>query len=244
MDAGERTMHALLGTYIHVEVDRPIGCRHGDIVYPINCGCIPGVIAGDGKEQDAYILGVSEPVFSFDGRVVGAIRRKNHWEDKLVVAPDGMVFHQGEIAGAVLFQEQYFESTIDSLFRKSCGVIPYRKVGDEREFLILLQTNHCWSFPKGHMEAEETETQTALRELFEETGMQATLVSDARITVEYRTCPLTRKQVVLFLGEVHGNVIPQEKEIVNYRWVKADALQDYLQPDTYEACAKVICANK
>lgn len=236
MDVREWIVHELLGKMVHVEVDRPIGYRHGDIVYPINYGYIPGVIAGDGEEQDAYILGVSEPIASFDGRVVAAIRRKNDCEDKLVVAPDGMVFHQGEIAEAVHFQEQYFISTIDSLLRKSCGVIPYRQTGDEKEYLMLLQTNGCWSFPKGHMDAGELETETALRELLEETGLTATLIPGARTVSEYDIRPLTRKQVVLFLGEVHGDVIPQEKEIVNYRWVKAGELRDYLHSDTFNAC--------
>ena len=53
-------------------VDRPIGYHHGDIVYPINYGYIPGVIAEDGEEQDAYILGVEEPLAEFDGVVVAA----------------------------------------------------------------------------------------------------------------------------------------------------------------------------
>lgn len=240
MDARERIMHDLLGQMVHVEVDRPIGYHHGDIVYPINYGYIPGVIAGDGEEQDAYILGVSEPITFFDGRVVGAIRRKNDCEDKLVVAPDGMVFHQGEIAEAVRFQEQYFVSTIDSLFRKSCGVIPFRRNGDKKEFLVLLQSNHCWSFPKGHMDAGETETQTALRELAEETGLQATLIPGARTVFAYDVRPLTRKQVVLFLGEVHGDVVPQEKEIMSYRWVRSEELENYLLPDTYQACADLV----
>ena len=242
MDARERIVHALLGQRVHVEVDRPIGYRHGDIVYPVNYGYIPGVMAGDGEEQDVYILGVSEPVSSFDGRVVAAIRRRNDCEDKLVAAPEGMVFHQGEIAEAVRFQEQYFDSTIDSLFRKSCGVIPFRRKGAEREFLILLQTNRCWSFPKGHMDAGETETDTALRELFEETGLTARLVPGARAVSEYDIPPRTRKQVVLFLGEVHGDVIPQETEVVNYRWVPAEELGNYLLPDTYDACADLIAA--
>jgi hypothetical protein len=165
MDFRNRIIAEHMGKLVHVIVDRPIGYRHGDITYPINYGYIPGVVAGDGEEQDAYILGVSEPVAEYDGQVVAAIRRKNDCEDKLVVAPVGTVYHQGQIAEAVRFQEQYFVSTIDSLFRKSCGVIPFRRNGGGTEYLILLQTNNCWSFPKGHMEAGESEEETALREL-------------------------------------------------------------------------------
>lgn len=242
MNAREQIVHSLLGKLVHVEVDRPIGYLHGDILYPINYGYIPGVIAGDGEEQDVYILGVDEPLTSFDGRVIGAVRRKNDCEDKLVAAPEGMVFHQGEIAQAVHFQEQYFVSTVDSLLRKSCGVIPYRKTGEEAEFLILLQTNHCWSFPKGHMEAGETETETALRELREETGLTAALIPGAKAVLEYDISPLTRKQVVLFPGEVHGDVMPQESEIIGYCWVRYDSLWKYLHPDTIAAADSLLSA--
>lgn len=244
MDLRNQIILDNMGKTVHVVVDRPIGYHHGDIVYPINYGYIPGLLAGDGEEQDAYILGVTEPVSYFDGRVVAAVRRKNDCEDKLVVAPAGKVYHQGEIAEAVHFQEQYFISTVDSLFRKSCGVIPYRWNGAQKEYLIVLQTNNCWSFPKGHMEAGETETQTALRELYEETGLTATLDTEARAVSEYDISPFTRKRVVLFTGEVRGGVIPQETEVVHYRWVKAGELKAYLHPDTYDACRALLHRKK
>lgn len=229
-----------MGERVHVVVDRPIGYQHGDLVYPINYGYIPGIIAGDGEAQDAYILGVNEPLAEFDGQVVAAIRRKNDCEDKLVVAPQGTVYHQGQIAEAVHFQEQYFDSTIDSLLRKSCGVIPYRRNGKEKEYLIVLQTNDCWSFPKGHMEAGETEEQVALREMFEETGLTARLIPGKRVVLEYDIPPFTRKQVVLFLGEVDGDVIPQEAEIMQFKWAAAEELAEYLRKDTYAVCKDLL----
>ena len=112
MSERERTIRELLGKAVHVEVDRPIGYQHGDLVYPINYGYIPGILAGDGEEQDAYILGVSEPISAFEGRVIAAIRRLDDCEDKLVVAPEGAFFSADEIASAVRFQEQYFDSEV------------------------------------------------------------------------------------------------------------------------------------
>jgi len=112
MDTRKQFIQDMLGKRVHLIVDRPIGYLHGDILYPVNYGYIPGILAGDGEEQDAYILGVSQPVSSFDGRVIGAVCRKDDCEDKLVVAPEGMLLHQGQIAQAVHFQEQYFDSYI------------------------------------------------------------------------------------------------------------------------------------
>ena len=118
--------------------------------------------------------------------------------------------------------------------------VSFRRNRGEREYLILLQTNNCWSFPKGHMEAGESEEETALRELREETGLHARLIAGKKAISEYDIPPYTRKQVVLFLGEVEGNVIPQEAEVRNYQWVEAEELPAYLHPDTYRVCRELL----
>lgn len=241
MNSRDEIINELLGTTVHVVVDRPIGYRHRDMVYPVNYGYIPGLIAGDGEEQDAYILGVDSPLSSFDGRVVGAIRRKNDTEDKLIVAPEGMVFHQGQIAQAVHFQEQYFDSYIISLLRKSCGVLPYRVLDGQKEYLIVFeQFSGCWSLPKGHMEAGETEVETAQRELLEETGLTARLDLGRTATVEYPISPIARKQVVFFLGQVSGIPKTRPGEIESFKWVKAEELKDHLFPDTVSALQNLL----
>ena len=230
-----------IGKHVHVVVDRPIGYQHGDIVYPINYGYIPGVIAGDGEEQDAYILGVNEPIAEFDGQVIAAICRKNDCEDKLVVAPAGSVYHQGQIAEAVHFVEQYFDSRIISCFEKSCGVLPYRIANGQREFLLVFEAySKCWSLPKGHMEAGETEEQTALRELFEEAGLTATLDTSRTASIQYPISSFARKEVVFYLGKVNGVPKVRDGEIDKFKWVSAGELKDYLFPDTFEACQKLL----
>ena len=236
MDPRSRSTRKLLGKVVTVQVDRPVGYLHGDILYPINYGFVPGLMGGDGEEQDAYILGVDTPLSEFTGRVIAVIRRHNDCEDKLVVAPEGLSLHQGQIAEAVHFQEQYFISTVDSIFQKSCGVVPFRRVDGKPEVLLLFQRGSgTWSFPKGHMEAGETEERTALRELFEETGFRTQLVPSARVTTEYRISAVARKQVVFFLGDVHGEPKLQAKEIKSCRWVKPGELEQYLLPQVTDA---------
>lgn len=122
LTAGEREelVQSLLGKSVEVIVDRPIGHVHVTkgitLRYTINYGYLPGVMGGDGEEQDVYILGVAEPLTRFTGRIIGAIRRSDDNEDKLVAAPEGMEFHQGQIAEATHFVEKYFTGTVESIF--------------------------------------------------------------------------------------------------------------------------------
>lgn len=120
-----------LGKTVTIKIDRPIGSLHPKrkgLVYPINYGYIPGVLGGDGEELDVYVLGVDKPLDEFSGRIIGIIHRENDVEDKLVVAPEGMVFNQAEIAGAVHFQEQYYDTTVEAIYQKSCGAIVHGKI--------------------------------------------------------------------------------------------------------------------
>ncbi len=237
----EQIIQQFLGKQVHVEIDRPMGYCHKGMVYPVNYGYIPGLIAGDGEAQDAYVLGVKEPIATFDGQVIGVVRRKNDVEDKFVVAPMGMLFHQGQIAQAVHFQEQYFDTNIICLFRKSCGVLPWRDNDGQREYLIVFeQFSKCWSLPKGHMEAGETEAQTALRELFEETGLRAKLDIGKQAVIEYPISPIAKKQVVFFPGQVSGIPKVRPGEIERFKWVTAEKLPKYLFSDTAKACMKLI----
>lgn len=230
-----------MGKPVHVVVDRPIGHIHKGMVYPINYGYIPGIPAGDGEAQDAYIIGVSEPVAEFDGIAVGAVIRKNDCEDKLVVAPKGAVFHQGQIAELIHFQERYFDTRILSCFEKSCGVLPYRIENGKREFLLVYETfSKCWSLPKGHVERGETDVQTALRELMEETGLTAELDTTRTAAIEYPISSFARKEVAFYLGQVEGVPKVREGEIEKFKWVTEEELKDYLFPDTYGACKELL----
>lgn len=236
----EEIIQHWLGRQAHVVIDRPAGYVHHGLRYPVNYGYLPGIIAPDGEEQDVYVLGVTEPLQTFDGRIIAAVRRRDDTEDKLVAAPEGMCFHQAQIAQAIHFQERFFDSTVDALVRRSCGVIPYRLRGGQREYLLLMQTNRCWSFPKGHMEMDETEQQTALRELREETGLTAALLPGVRVMAEYPLPGQRLKQVVLFAGEAEGTLRLQDSEITGHRWVRAEDLKAYLQPEGYAACMRLI----
>ena len=105
----------MIGQIVKVIVDRPLGNyhpEHQDMYYPVNYGYVEGIIASDGDEQDAYILGVNVPVKEFTGRVIAIIHRYDDVEEKWVAAPENSIFSAEEIMEQVKFQEQYFESEI------------------------------------------------------------------------------------------------------------------------------------
>ena len=108
---------------------------------------------------------------------------------------------------------------------KSCGALVFRLPEDVASpappdiLLIRHRKGGHWSFPKGHVEAGESERQTALREVREETGLRIKLVSGFRHSVEYAPKPGVQKQVVYFLGyEIGGLLRPQEEEISELKW--------------------------
>lgn len=105
----------MIGKTVKVTVDRPLGTyhpKHKNLYYPINYGYIEGIIAPDGEEQDAYIIGIDVPVKEFTGKIIAVIHRLDDNEDKWVVAPEGMSFTAEEIMKLTEFQEQYFKTEI------------------------------------------------------------------------------------------------------------------------------------
>ncbi|MDV6373342.1 inorganic pyrophosphatase [Deinococcus arenicola] len=104
-----------LGWRVYVVVDRPLGSvhpRHPDIICAVHSGELPGNCSGDGHPIDTYPLGWPEPVAGAWGTVIAVIVRHDDRKDKLVVAREGTVWPDEDIANAVQFQERYFQTTL------------------------------------------------------------------------------------------------------------------------------------
>lgn len=98
-----------IGRKVKVVIDRPLGSlhpKHG-FLYELNYGYIPNTISGDGEELDAYVLGVTEPLEEFEGKVIAIVRRTNQDDDKLVVTFDGHDYTDEEIKRFTDFQEKW-----------------------------------------------------------------------------------------------------------------------------------------
>ena len=107
---------------------------------------------------------------------------------------------------------------------KSCGAVVFRiNAGQVQILLIKHKHGGHWSFPKGHVEKGESETDTALREIREETGLTVSLLDGFREVVEYFPKPDVQKQVVYFLAqEAGGNLHRQEEEVSDIRFTSPE----------------------
>ncbi len=121
---------------------------------------------------------------------------------------------------------------------KSCGCI----IIEKDKVLLIQQTKGHWGFPKGHVEVGETEIETAIREVKEETNLDVEINKNKRYTMEYITDKGTLKQVVLFIAKkINGNEKYQESEIQSMKWMTfEDAIKTITYDNTRELFSKIL----
>lgn len=134
---------------------------------------------------------------------------------------------------------------------KSCGIVLFRQKDGINLFLLLNYPGGHWDLVKGHVEGEETEHQTAARELLEETGIADVHFVDGfreEISYEYRrgrrpsrsqgsqgavpgvvpVRKLSRKQVVFFLAKTNLENIKLSHEHKGFKWLPYGAAYNKL----------------
>ena len=124
---------------------------------------------------------------------------------------------------------------------KSCGAVVFTRTEGGIRYLMVRSVWGNWGFPKGHVEEGETEEETALREIYEETNLRVTLLEGFRETDEYllRRKENAGKQVVYFCGEYppDGQVRVQASEIMS---AEAVPLEKGLRLLRYESARKIL----
>ena len=108
---------------------------------------------------------------------------------------------------------------------KCCGCIVF----DGQRVLLVKQNNGQWGFPKGHVEHDEDEEETARREIQEETNLSIYIDTNKRYVMQYVTDKGKNKEVVLFVAKkVGGELVKQEDEVEELRWVDMYDVADML----------------
>ena len=123
-------------------------------------------------------------------------------------------------------------------YEKSCGAI----IIDDDKVLLIKQGNGDWGFPKGHMIDGESEFETAIREVKEETNIDILIDENYRYVISYMVNENTMKDVVFFIAKKLNNVlIPQESEIDKLEWLDMnDALNKISHEDVKGVLKKVM----
>ncbi|WMJ24380.1 NUDIX domain-containing protein [Paludicola sp. MB14-C6] len=118
-------------------------------------------------------------------------------------------------------------------YEKSCGAIVYRKHHGNIELLLIKNANGGhWSFPKGHVEGKETEIETAVREIKEETSIDVVLDESFREVITYAPKKDITKDVIYFLAKATSyDYTPQKEEISKIKWVEINNAHTLLSYD-------------
>jgi 8-oxo-dGTP pyrophosphatase MutT (NUDIX family) len=120
---------------------------------------------------------------------------------------------------------------------KSCGSII---INNDKILLIKHNKGH-WSFPKGHVEGNETEVETAIREVKEETNLDIHIYVNIKTIITYSPKEGVMKDVVYFLGaSKNNNVVLQESEVCEYKWLSyEDAMEMITYDDDKDALKRI-----
>ena len=157
-----------------------------------------------------------------EGRLLADLRTAEgpeSWRGSFTPQADGILFEGTGVDfpdGHVLFERKGIQE-------KSCGAVVYRQEGSERFFLLEHMVQGHTSIPKGHVEGEETERETALREIREETNLQVELDTAFRHAIVYSPSEGVIKEVVFFVARaLPGQMIRQESEVNALEWMRAE----------------------
>lgn len=120
---------------------------------------------------------------------------------------------------------------------KACGTI----IIDDDKVLIIKQKQGFYGFPKGHLEKNETEIETAIRETKEETNLDVLIDESKRYSLNYVIDNNIDKEVVYYLAKpITKNVKKQDSEISKILWVDIDKVINILTYDNMKDMYKKV----
>ncbi len=170
--------------------------------------------------ESVYILSRKPAREFMFGVVIAVATLKNH-NEKLIVAPEGEIYYEPDIRERLNRLHGIDVEKLSCLYEKSCGAIVLYKDGESVKTLLVRNHNgRNYSFPKGHVEQGESEQQTAVREVKEETGLDIQIIDTFREVADY--CPFgkIKKRVVFFMAQTFSDKVRiQQEEIDSFIWV-------------------------
>ena len=159
--------------------------------------------------RDISISGVDLINLGFEAKEIGKIKNKIYdliLDEKLENEKEVIINYLSEKYNLGTFKRE-----------KSCGAVVYNP--ERQSFLIIKMLNGNWGFPKGHTENQETDIQTAIREVTEETGIKIEILDGFKKSIKYIPFPEVLKEVIFFIGITkEEKVVIDKGEIEDYMW--------------------------
>lgn len=159
--------------------------------------------------RDISISGVDLINLGFEAKEIGKIKNKIYdliLDEKLENKKEVIINYLSEKYNLGTFKRE-----------KSCGAVVYNP--ERQSFLIIKMLNGNWGFPKGHTENQETDIQTAIREVTEETGIKIEILDGFKKSIKYIPFPEVLKEVIFFIGITkEEKVVIDKGEIEDYMW--------------------------
>lgn len=174
-----------------------------------------------GKDVKVFVIGVNEPISSFRGRVIAIAKdRLEEQEDVWILSDESAIVYEPRLTsllGKYLPSDRY---KYVCYYEKSCGAVMYTNTDGGRKFILITNISGHIGFPKGHIELGESEKQTALREVYEETGVKTHIIDGFRESYNYLINGFIRKKAIYFLAPFEvGDIKMNIMEISEYRLV-------------------------
>ncbi len=219
--ASNRNARFILGKTAEVNISRTYRKRlpHRGMCY-INCGSV--VPSNDDKnslDKEAFVIG-ADPCTSYTGEVIAIAKTKDRKKEYWIVAPRGRAYYEPEIEFLVSEYIERKDIYFVCFYEKSCGAVLYTVKDGKRYYILIKNMSGHAGFPKGHVEFGENEKMTALREIYEETGVTTTLIEGFRETYNYLINGFVHKEAVYFTAPFEEKDIKMDiMEISEYKLV-------------------------
>ncbi len=169
--------------------------------------------------KEVILIGEKLPVNKANAQIIAVAHDKTGEKDDILIAcPENSMYYEPNI---IKLTEKYLsvpDTEFICYYEKSCGAVLYTEAFGERKYLLITNISGHIGFPKGHIEYGETEKQTALREIYEETGVHTSIIDGFREFYNYRINNFIKKKAIYFLAKFHPDDVQMDiMEISEYR---------------------------
>ena len=198
--------------------------------------------------KEVILIGEKFPVSKFSAQIIAIARDKNGEKDDIFIAArENSIYYEPNIEKLVSRFIPEGSADYICFYEKSCGAVMYTMSQGVRKYILIKNISGHVGFPKGHIEYGETEKQTALREVYEETGVHTEIIDGFRESYNYKINNFIKKKAIYYLAEFEPEKIQMDiMEISEYHLLTYEEAMSMLNfkhdKKVLEKAEEFICA--